>query len=221
MTGSLSSRAPICPTVAVVCDTTLHRDVIGYLLRNSSSVRVGPSVASVEELDQLDDGHGEIDFAVIALPDDSGLALLTASVERSWADQLLRADPMVVIGWDATPQDLARLFLMPTSITELLARAGSSGRCGNPNGNGNGAGSSPGERALGRLTDRELSVLDLIAEGRTATEAARVLGISRHTVRTHVANLLRKLGVHSRLEAVALTRDALTDELARRTNGVR
>jgi len=60
------------------------------------------------------------------------------------------------------------------------------------------------------LTARELEVLELLAEGTPNHELATRMGISRNTVRNHVQNLLTKLGVHSRLEAVALaTREGL------------
>jgi len=55
-----------------------------------------------------------------------------------------------------------------------------------------------------QLTKRESEVLQLLSAGRTSKEMARALGISRHTVRTHVHSILQKLQVHSRLEAVAL-----------------
>jgi DNA-binding NarL/FixJ family response regulator len=60
------------------------------------------------------------------------------------------------------------------------------------------------------LTARELEVLELLADGTPNQELAARMGISRNTVRNHVQNLLTKLGVHSRLEAVALaTREGL------------
>ena len=60
------------------------------------------------------------------------------------------------------------------------------------------------------LTARELEVLELLAEGTPNHELGARMGISRNTVRNHVQNLLTKLGVHSRLEAVALaTREGL------------
>lgn len=54
------------------------------------------------------------------------------------------------------------------------------------------------------LTRREVEVLDLMASGRSNKEIAAHLGLSNHTVRNHVSNLLAKLGAHSRLEAVAI-----------------
>jgi PAS domain S-box-containing protein len=55
----------------------------------------------------------------------------------------------------------------------------------------------------GRLTARELEVLRLLAGGANTRVIAAQLQVSPATVRNHVQNLLGKLGVHSRLEAVA------------------
>lgn len=56
-------------------------------------------------------------------------------------------------------------------------------------------------RLLGRLTKREREVLALLATGADNDEISRSLVISPETARTHVHNLLPKIGVHSRLEA--------------------
>lgn len=53
------------------------------------------------------------------------------------------------------------------------------------------------------LTDREWEVLDLLASGTSTEEIARGLVLSTETVRSHLKNLYRKLGVSSRSEAVA------------------
>jgi NarL family two-component system response regulator LiaR len=61
------------------------------------------------------------------------------------------------------------------------------------------------QRRLGDdLTEREREVLTLIVEGETNPEIAERLIISQSTVKTHVSNILSKLGVSSRTEAVAL-----------------
>ncbi len=54
------------------------------------------------------------------------------------------------------------------------------------------------------LTKREREVLERMARGQSAPEIAETLNIKTHTVRTHIRNLMGKLGVHSRLEAVML-----------------
>jgi DNA-binding NarL/FixJ family response regulator len=62
----------------------------------------------------------------------------------------------------------------------------------------------PGEQ--GRLTPREREVLDLIEQGKSNKEIARLLFIEVRTVKNHVHNLLEKLKVHRRGEAAAMVR---------------
>ncbi|MCG8617732.1 MAG: LuxR C-terminal-related transcriptional regulator [Desulfobacterales bacterium] len=52
------------------------------------------------------------------------------------------------------------------------------------------------------LTNRELQVLSLMGEGQTNPEISRVLGISPHTVKSHVIHIFNKLGVNHRTQAV-------------------
>jgi DNA-binding NarL/FixJ family response regulator len=53
-----------------------------------------------------------------------------------------------------------------------------------------------------RLTDREMEVLTLVAQGLNNRDIARKLFISENTVKNHVRNILEKLHLHSRMEAV-------------------
>jgi DNA-binding NarL/FixJ family response regulator len=61
----------------------------------------------------------------------------------------------------------------------------------------------PGRRpAAPELTAQELNILRLVAEGHTNPEIGRRLCLSRHTVKEYLSNVMRKLDVASRLEAV-------------------
>jgi DNA-binding NarL/FixJ family response regulator len=62
------------------------------------------------------------------------------------------------------------------------------------------------EQVLAALTSRELDVLRAMARGASPLEIAAELAISANTVRSHVQNILTKLGVHTSLAAVALAR---------------
>jgi PAS domain S-box-containing protein len=56
------------------------------------------------------------------------------------------------------------------------------------------------------LTPRQTEVLRLLEHGRSTHQIARELHLSTETVRNHIRHILRALGVHSRLEAVAVAR---------------
>ncbi len=66
---------------------------------------------------------------------------------------------------------------------------------------------SPAERDAAllaqHLTRREREVLGLLVEGESSQSISRALSLSSHTVRTHIQNILTKLQVHSRFEAVS------------------
>lgn len=61
---------------------------------------------------------------------------------------------------------------------------------------------APAERVeLPKLTRRELEILELVAEGRSNRQVAQLLWVTDQTVKFHLANVYRKLGVRSRFDA--------------------
>jgi len=77
-------------------------------------------------------------------------------------------------------------------LHELLARATSG---------------PPEHTFVDELTPRQREVLRCLAQGMSRGEVAAELGLSPHTVRTHVQEVLRKAGVHSTLAALARARE--------------
>ncbi|HTS01670.1 MAG TPA: LuxR C-terminal-related transcriptional regulator, partial [Thermoanaerobaculia bacterium] len=55
------------------------------------------------------------------------------------------------------------------------------------------------------LSHRERGIVALLADGYAALNIAARLGLSHATIRNHIQNILRKLGVHSQVEAVSLS----------------
>ena len=60
------------------------------------------------------------------------------------------------------------------------------------------------KRRLERLTPRERQILERMATGMSSDAIAKALGMSPHTLRTHTQNILTKLGVHSKMEALVI-----------------
>ncbi len=80
---------------------------------------------------------------------------------------------------------------------------------------------------LDMLTDREREVLGLICEGHDDGQMSRALGLSRNTIRNHIASLYRKIGVNRRSAAIIWARErgitcdeALQPRPRRRAKGV-
>ena len=71
---------------------------------------------------------------------------------------------------------------------------------------------APTTTSADSLTPRERDVIILVAEARTNTEIAKALGVAERTARTHVSNILAKLGLASRTQAAMwAVREGLVD----------
>jgi len=66
------------------------------------------------------------------------------------------------------------------------------------------AGKSLDENLDAQLSDRELEILQLIAEGLTSAEIADKLEISKRTAETHRTNIMHKLGINSQIEIIRM-----------------
>ena len=164
---------------------------------NSAAVRSGLEalVASSPDL-SLTDSYSDVVLAAVPLQELTPAAAIVLLGDASWSAGMLRAGVRAVLPPDASAAEIlaaiqaaaAGMALVdPAELEGLITR-------GNP---------TIVESAT-PLTGRELEVLRMLADGAANKTIAWKLGISEHTVKFHVAQILAKLNAGTRTEAVTL-----------------
>lgn len=202
--------------VAIVEDHQVLVDSLRLLLQTEPDLEFCGSARTVAEGEQLIlGGCADVLLLDISLPDGNGLDLIPLVNENSHETKvvvltslkdeytLLRAIDYGIHGYVSKSSSLVDLLstirktaqgeivIPPSLLIGLLKRT--------PRDRLVSAGE---EDVRERLTPRETEILSFLAQGYTGDTIADELGISHLTVRTHIRNLMAKLGVHSRLEAV-------------------
>jgi DNA-binding NarL/FixJ family response regulator len=169
----------------------------------------GSQIAVVTGLDAARSvlaGPQHIDLAIIDLhmPDSHGFE----GIERTLRE--FPATPILVISGTATPADVSRAIALgakgflpknlPGKVIEAALQVVVSGGTYVP---AEYVRASPAE-PVGTLTPRETQVLTLLAGGQSNKEIGRALDLQEITVKLHVRNIFRKLGVRNRVEAANL-----------------
>ena len=204
--------------VLLIDDHTLFRVGLEGLL-SSRGIEVVASVNSGQECLPIIDQHkpdvilldmrmpGMNGLGVLAMLREKGLempiAMLTTSSEESDLVESLRAGAQGYLLKDMEPDELvlalrdivAGKTVVAPDLAPILAKAvqGKSDTEQNKK-------ATP----FAHLTPRETEILGLLAEGQSNKAIARNLGISDGTVKLHVKAILRKLEVHSRVEAAVM-----------------
>jgi DNA-binding NarL/FixJ family response regulator len=180
---------------AISCLDTLGQEVLGGLIHVSDAV--GSVFAIVRATREGPDDHRGQEprrlprAQALVLSATGDRAEIARAVESGAAGVLHKSSEMAEVA-DAVRRLRAGQTLMPLDeIVELLRFAGA--RKDEEH---------EARRTISSLTERELEVLSLLAEGLEAQEIAARLHISAKSERNHVASILSKLGVHSRLQAV-------------------
>lgn len=200
--------------VLLVDDHASFRQPLAFMLDREPGLAV---VAQAGSLAEARGAPGGIDVALVDLdlPDGDGATLvrelratspgvavlvLTAAGDRAEHARAVEAGAAGVLHKSARLAEIVaavrRLaagepFYTPADLIELLRLAGRRREA-----------DRDAQAALARLTPREREVLQALADGLADKEIARRLGVSAETVRTHMVNLLGKLGVESRLQAL-------------------
>jgi two-component system, NarL family, nitrate/nitrite response regulator NarL len=201
--------------VVVVAPIRVHRESLSTVLDANTHIRVVGQARTLEEtLPQLTDGQGapvalldgpplgdlvvaapltiepQAKIVALGVPESEAVAWIEAGAsgfvppDGSLGDVIVAVEKVADDELAASPQVTARL----ASRVRLLAAE------------------SPPSIPDGRLTTREVEVLELLAEGLSNKQIAQRLSIQLQTVKNHVHNVLVKLGVKRRAEAAARAR---------------
>ena len=125
------------------------------------------------------------DTSVLILTGDPSVSTLSDVARSGAVGHLTKDRPFEEVVDGVRAASLGEILFAPSELQRLLLERDSR------------------PRPLEPLTARELEVLQHHAEGASTVQASEQLGISTATLRAHVQAILRKLGAHSRLEAVA------------------
>ncbi|UCB56362.1 MAG: response regulator [Thiotrichales bacterium] len=202
--------------VLIIDDHALFRVGLQGLLEQRG-IEVADAVASgIEGIQRAEELKPDIVLLDLRMPDMGGLevlqklrenassipvVMLTTSNEEADLIKSLRSGAQGYLLKDMEPDELVSALrdiengknVVAQDLTDALARM--------VQGESNIADE---EGPFSELTPREMEILCLLAEGQSNKLIARNLGISDGTVKLHVKAILRKLGIHSRVEAAVI-----------------
>lgn len=202
--------------VLIIDDHALFRVGLQGLLEQRG-IEVADAVASgAEGMQRAAELRPDIVLLDLRMPDMGGLevlkklreneptipvVMLTTSNEETDLIRSLRSGAQGYLLKDMEPDELVSALrdiekgksVVAQDLTDALARMVQ----GDTN-------TADDEGPFSELTPREMEILCLLAEGQSNKLIARNLGISDGTVKLHVKAILRKLGIHSRVEAAVI-----------------
>lgn len=182
--------------VLIVDDDRVLSEALRHVLSCEPDIEVvGHAVTRSNAADMARALHPDVVLMDHLLPDGEGVDLaasLHRSMPRTRVVMLTGGSKDGRLAARAAAAGCAGFVVKGQHLTEVVAalrRAGSE--------------SSPG-RSRGRLSGREVEVLQHLARGLANKSIAKEMNLSLNTVRNHVQRILGKLDAHSRLEAVSM-----------------
>lgn len=202
--------------VMLVDDHRLVRDGLSTLLAAADDIEVvGTAADGAAVVDTAGECRPDVVLMDLSMPDVDGVAatrlLLAAKPDvRVVALTSFTEDRQVAAALEAG----AVGYLLKDSAPEALFDAVRAAHAGHSPIDPRVAGALlPGRRTesadVSALSGREVEVLRLAAKGLANKQIARTLGISEHTVKVHLGNVFRRIGVSDRTSAAMWARDNL------------
>jgi DNA-binding NarL/FixJ family response regulator len=201
--------------ILLVEDHASFRQTLAFIFDEEPDFEVVAQAGSLAEARRIAGVGADLGVIDLSLPDGEGMELirdlreinkdfaaliLTASLDEMEHARAVEAGAAGVIHKSADVDEIldatrrlaaGETLLSPQEIVDLLRLAGQ-GR----------EEEREARASIGQITPREREVLQALAKGLSNKEIAAHLHMSVDTERTHMMNILNKLGVHSRLQAL-------------------
>lgn len=195
------TRGSIGTSVLVVGRVAIHREGIARLLAECPGIRVvGTTTKTQRGLSRIRELRPEVALVDLPTEDLCSLALIlreAAPEVRLVALVACEAEGKIVMSAGAGVYGYVTRDASVAELAQTIERAAGYGRP---------APVSTPRAVIARaaLTERQREILEMVGQGLANKEIARRLQIELPTVKSHIHNILRKLGVNSRTEAAAL-----------------
>src|SRR5688500_18125852 len=155
-----------------------------------------PQMSGIDVTRKVKATHPEIEILIFTIFDEEEKVI--EAIMAGAAGYLLKGTPVEKIVEAIKDVKAGGAVIQPNLARALLRAIGTKPATGDKPSKEDGG----GKDVVGVLTDRELEILQIIAKGLSNNEAAKALGLSRATIRTHLEHIYEKLDVTNRVEAV-------------------
>ncbi len=151
-----------------------------------------PGISGIELTRTIREKFGNVEIIILSMYDEEEYVL--EAIQGGASGYVLK---------DISPEELIRTIRVVHSGGSLINPSLARKVLKNLSGETRKPAASDKDRENLELSDRELQVLQLVANGNSNKEVAEILVISDKTVKAHLRNIFRKLNVNDRAEAVA------------------
>lgn len=191
--------------LAVVAETSSATETLEVVAEQSPDIAlIGQLAGDVSMLDLVATLVSTTDITTLVLAVGQRSSDLQAAARQGAHGYLLKSSPGSVLAAgvrQAAATGATADPLLATTLFAALRERCATSAASTPTDCGVGA-ASPDRRRADSLTVRELAILQQVARGSSNAQIALTLGIAPDTVKNHLANVRKKLGVRSRTEAV-------------------
>jgi DNA-binding NarL/FixJ family response regulator len=173
-----------------------HADPL--MVSREAIIRINPDVVLLDDMDRCERAL-ELIQELADVAEDTRIVVLSSDLDEDWLGQLFEAGATGAISKKTHPRIIG--MLLSETLKGHVFHKFASMRPGGARGTAVATDGTLSVDQTACLTSRQLEILRLVAAGSTNCDVARELWVTEQTVKFHLRNIYRKLGVANRTEA--------------------